>query len=184
LASTCPISSRRGFDDFNQSGRDILFCQPRRLYRRGALHVLGSERTRHVAFLERTVAGIFEDTVRLKPNLSVAVGLRYYWQNYFHDIAHNFAPRLSFAYARSTKSGTVIRGGAGFFFDRSGPAPISDLLHFNGERLKRFIVNSPSYPITPPELAGVPTSVVVLDPRQRIPYTIQYGIGIERQLNE
>ena len=30
---------------------------------------------------------------------------------------------------------------------------------------------------------GVPTSVVVLDPRQRIPYIAQYGIGVERQLN-
>ena len=29
----------------------------------------------------------------------------------------------------------------------------------------------------------VPTGVVVLDSRQRIPYTIQYGLGIERQLN-
>ncbi|HTF67253.1 MAG TPA: hypothetical protein VK638_31700, partial [Edaphobacter sp.] len=102
----------------------------------------------------------------------------------FHDIAHNFAPRLSFAYAPSVKGDTVIRGGAGFFFDRTGPSPISDLLHFNGVRLKRFIVDSPSYPITPPELADVPTSVVLLDPRQRIPYTIQYGIGIERQLTE
>jgi hypothetical protein len=50
-------------------------------------------------------------------------------------------------------------------------------------RLKRFIVDSPSYPITPPELAGVPTSVVELDPRAHIPYTIQFGIGVEQQLN-
>ena len=69
------------------------------------------------------------------------------------------------------------------FFDRTGPSPISDLLHFNGEVLKRFLVNSPSYPITEPELAVVPTSVVVLGPRQRIPYTLQYGVGVEQQLN-
>jgi hypothetical protein len=69
------------------------------------------------------------------------------------------------------------------FFDRTGPSPISDLLHFNGEVLKRFLVNSPSYPITEPELAGVPTSVVVLDPRQRIPDTLQYSVGVEQQLN-
>jgi hypothetical protein len=50
-------------------------------------------------------------------------------------------------------------------------------------RLKKFIVDNPSYPITQPELAMVPTGVVVLDPRQRIPYTIQYGLGVERPLN-
>jgi len=136
-----------------------------------------------VTFVEKTVAGIFEDTTRLRSNLSIAVGVRYYWQNYFHDIAHNFAPRLSFAYAPAAKGTTVIRGGGGFFFDRTGPSPISDLLHFNGVLLKRFILENPTYPVTEPELVGLPTSVVVLDPRQRIPYTIQYGVGIEQQLN-
>ena len=34
----------------------------------------------------------------------------------------------------------------------------------------------------PAQLAGAPTSVVVLDPRLRIPYTVQYSMGIERQV--
>ena len=108
--------------------------------------------------------------------------MRYYWQDYFHDIGHNLAPRFSFAYAPTKKSSTVIRGGAGFFFDRTGPAPIADLLHFDGVRLKRFILENPTYPVTEAGLANQPTSVVVLDPRQRIPYIVQYGLGIERQL--
>jgi hypothetical protein len=178
-----PDISRRGYDDFtNQAGTysfaslaDYTAAQP--------FTYIVQNGQGHVTFLERTVAGILEDNIRLKSNLSVALGVRYYWQNYFHDIAHNVAPRFSFAYAPSPKSKTIIRGGGGFFFDRTGPSPISDLLHFNGVRLKKFIVDNPSYPIMQPELAAVPTGIVVLDPRQRIPYTIQYGLGIERQLN-
>jgi hypothetical protein len=75
-----------------------------------------------------------------------------------------------------------LRGGAGVFYDRSGPRPIADLLHFNGVNLLRFILDNPPYPVTPPDLNGIPTSVVVLDPHARIPYTIQYSAGIERQV--
>jgi hypothetical protein len=137
-----------------------------------------------VVFLEKILSGFVEDNIRLKPNFSLYLGVRYYWQNYFHDDPNNFAPRVSFAYAPTAGSKTVIRGGAGFFYDRTGPSPIGDLLHFNGVNLLRFIVDQPlvSYPINPAVLAQVPTSVVTLDPRQRIPYQIQYSIGIERQV--
>jgi len=128
------------------------------------------------------LSGFFEDSIRLKPNFSLTLGVRYYSQNFFHDDPDNFAPRFGFAYAPTKNSRTVIRGGAGVFYDRTGPRPIADLLHFNGTNLLRFIPVSPVFPETSESLAGVPTSVVTLDPRSRIPYTIQYSIGIERQV--
>lgn len=178
-----PDISRRGFDDFTNQAGTYSFANLADYTASQPFVYLVQSGQGHVAFLEKTVAGIFEDNIRPKSNLSIAIGARYYWQNYFHDIAHNFAPRFSFAWAPSAKSKTVVRGGGGFFFDRTGPSPIADLLHFNGVLLRRYIVDNPSYPIASAQLAGVPTGVVELDPRQRIPYTIQYGVGIERQIN-
>jgi len=177
-----PDISRRGMDDFTNTAGTYTFDSLAAYQKSKPSTYLVQKGQGHVVFLERTVAGFIEDNLRLKPNFSLALGLRYYWQNYFHDDPHNFAPRLAFAYAPKTGGKTVIRGGAGMFFDRSGPRPIADLLHFNGVNLLRFIVANPSYPVTAAQLAAVPASVVVLDPRANIPYSVQYSVGLERQI--
>ncbi len=177
-----PDISRRGFDDFTNQAGAYSFASIADYSAQVPFSYLVQRGQGHVTFLEKTVAGIFEDNVRINPNLSVAGGVRYYWQNYFHDIAHNVAPRFSFAYAPARRGKTVVRGGAGMFFDRTGPAAIADLLHFDGVRLQRFIVLNSSFPATLEQTAAVPTSVVTLDPRARIPYSIQYGVGVERQI--
>lgn len=135
-----------------------------------------------VTFVEKTVAGIFEDTVQFTPRLTAVAGLRYYWQNYFHSVGHNLAPRLDLNFAPSSKIHTVLRAGAGLFFDRSGPLPISDLLLFDGSHLQRRLVLHPSYPATSTEISGTPTSLVALDPRSIIPHSLQFSFGVEQQV--
>ena len=182
-----PDISRRGLDDFtNQLG---TYTYPSLdTYAAGhATTFLLQRGNGHVVFLERVLGVFIEDNIRLKPNFSVYLGMRYYFQNYFHDDANNFAPRFGFAYAPTKRGRTVIRGGAGVFYDRTGPSPIGDLLHFNGVNLLRFIVNNPviqnpGNPTPPP--INVPTSVVVLDPKAGIPYSVQYSVGVERQVTE
>jgi hypothetical protein len=177
-----PDISRRGADDFTNQLGSYTFASLAALQAKAASTVTIQQGNGHLVFLEKTLAGFIEDSIRVNRKFSLTVGLRYYWQNYFHDDPNNFAPRFSLAYAPSTKSKTVFRGGAGVFYDRTGPRPIADLLHFNGINLLRFIVTDPTFPVTPAEIAATPTSIVTLDPRLHIPYRLQYGFAIERQV--
>jgi Carboxypeptidase regulatory-like domain len=179
-----PDISRRGLDDFTNREGTYTFASSADFSAGIPTTYLVQTGQGHVVFLEKVISGFVEDNIRLKPNFSLYLGVRYYWQNYFHDDPNNFAPRISFAYAPAAGGKTVIRGGAGMFYDRTGPSPIGDLLHFNGVNLLRFIVDQPlvAYPINPAVLGQVPTSVVTLDPHSRIPYQIQYSIGVERQI--
>ncbi len=136
------------------------------------------------AFLEKVVGLFIRDEIHVRPNLSVDLGLRYDWQNYFHD-DNNFAPRVSFAYAPGHENRTIIRGGAGVFYDRTGPGPIQDLLRYDGNHLLRVVLTDPGFPspLPPGETAlSQPPSLVRLAPDVTIPFTVQYSAGLERQL--
>jgi Carboxypeptidase regulatory-like domain len=182
-----PDLSRRGSDDFTYQQGAYTFAD---INAYNALQPSGfrvQTGNGHLVFWERIVSGFIEDSVRIKPNFSVTLGLRYYFQNYFNNDPNNFAPRFAFAYAPTPQSKTVFRGGAGVFYDRSGNRAIADLLHYDGTTLLRQFLplqtgGAVPYPVTPADLAGVPTSLVELDPRLRIPYIVQYSLGIERQI--
>jgi hypothetical protein len=63
--------------------------------------------------------------------------------------------------------------------------PIADTLRYNGLLLRRYVITDPDYPDPfPPgeSIAAQPSSIVQLDPKLGIPYTILFGGGLERQL--
>ena len=177
-----PDISRRGADDFTNQLGTYTFANLADFQANLPSTVAIQRGNGHLVFVEKVVAGFIEDSIRVSPQFSVTAGLRYYHQNYFHDDANNFAPRFGFAFAPAKKSKTVLRGGAGLFYDRTGPRAIADVLHFDGVQLRRYLISDPSYPVTPVELAATPTSIVALDPRLHIPYRVQYGFAIERQV--
>jgi hypothetical protein len=126
-----PDLRRRGRDDFTNQSGTYTFATNSDLVAGRAETAVIQRGQGHLVFLEGVLGG-FVDDMRVKPGLSLSLGLRYYWQNYFHDDPNNLAPRLAFAWAPGQQGKTVFRGGAGVFYDRTGPAP-----HFRSLALRR-----------------------------------------------
>lgn len=181
-----PDYSRRGLDNNINQGGTFYFSSLQDYIARRPFSFQQQQGNGHMVFYERIIDGFAQDDIRLRPNLMISVGLRYDWQNYFHD-NNNFAPRFSFAYSPKAGGKTVLRGGAGVFYDRTGPRPIFDILLFNGELLRLYVLPNPGFPDPlggGASLSAQPVSLTRLDPNVRIPYTIQYSFGVERQLQK
>jgi hypothetical protein len=144
--------------------------------------------------------GMFaQDDWRLRPNITVSMGLRYETQNNIHD--HNdWAPRIGIAWApfarKNAPSKTVIRGGFGFFFDRFSENYVESALRNNGYTQQSYQINAGTvaanaallyYPGIPPvsALGGATLSqqnTNVISSSARAPYMMQSAIGLERAL--
>ncbi|MCP5120056.1 MAG: TonB-dependent receptor, partial [bacterium] len=129
------------------------------------------------------LAGFLQDDIRLRDNLSIGLGLRYEHHTYPSD-RDNVAPRFSIAYAPGAKRATVIRAGAGVFYDRISSSAPRDVRLFDGQRLRRVVMSDPGYPNA---LAGggieqQPSSVVRLHPSLGTPRLLNYSLGVERRL--
>ncbi len=178
-----PDLSRRGLDDNTNSNGTFSFSSLQDYVQGRPFSFLQQRGDGHVVFWEKLFGGFFQDEYQLRRNLQVTAGMRYDSHNYLHDY-NNFGPRLSFAYAPRGSRKTVIRGGAGVFYDRTGPVPIFDLLRYDGERLRRFLITDPLFPspFVNGTTATQPTSVVRLDPNLRMPYVFQQSGSVEQQL--
>src|SRR5215212_4094443 len=94
----------------------------------------------------------FQDEWRIRPNLTVTMGMRYENQTNISS-NYNFAPRLFFAWAPggtsvggnpnappSSSPKMVIRGGMGIFYDRFGERATLLVTRFNGVNQQDFRV--------------------------------------------
>ena len=90
------------------------------------------------------------DDWRMRPNLTLSLGLRYENQTNIHDNL-NFAPRVGFAWGidghGNTPAKTVLRGGFGIFYSR---IPLNSTLNaelYNGiTQQSYFITESLVFP--------------------------------------
>jgi hypothetical protein len=135
-----------------------------------------------------------EDDWRPRPNMTLSLGLRFETQNDIHDHA-DFAPRAGLAWGlghgKTTK--TVLRAGFGIFYDRFMQTQILQAERLNGISQQEFIFNQPDFFPNNPSCLGsaggcqglaTPPNIYQIDPNLRAPYTIQTGVGLERQLSK
>ena len=179
-----PEWSRRGIVNHSNFGTTYFFSSLQDYASQHPYAFRQQAGSGEVLFWQQEVGAFVQDDYRLRPNLSLSLGLRYNWQNHLRD-HRQFAPRIAFAYSPEKSRKTVLRGGAGVFYDRTGAGPIGDLTLYNGLTLQNYLIKNPTYPspfINGGSLADFPTDVVQFDPSIHEPYSIQYNLAVERQL--
>jgi Carboxypeptidase regulatory-like domain len=131
-----------------------------------------------------------QDDWRVRPNMTLSLGLRFESQTDIHDHA-DFAPRLGFAWGlgHGAAPKTVLRAGVGFFYDRFQQAQVLQAERLNGVNQVQYVVPNPDfYPNIPPPsaVAGSQTfpTIYQIDPNLHAPYTIQSAVGLERQMTK
>lgn len=193
------LSDATGTWDFDSAG-DFLANLPSR-FRQSFL----STSTQHNVY-----TGLFmQDEWRLKPNLVLSYGLRYENETVVAD-RNNFAPRVAFSYDPFKTGKTVIRGGAGMFYNRALLRTIDDFtlgkqqLFFDSNTLvdpvtgkvmtntqrRAFLAANLNFPQTLTVDSPVVTQFGVLnsgftrrlDPKLRIPESYQANLGFEREI--
>jgi len=147
----------------------------------------------HFIYHQQEMGGFVQDQFKVNSRFAITPGLRYDWQNFLANRRLGFSPRVSFAWILNEDTKTVVRGGGGIYYDRVGSGPLLDLARYQDARrhsvmLSQNLENPPAGCFAAKDIAtcaaSQPPMEAELAPDTKIPYQIQYGISIERQLGE
>lgn len=192
------LSDASGTFNFDSAG-DFLAAIPSRF--RQNFQTSSTQRNTYLGFFAH-------DEVRLKPNLTVSFGLRWEEETIVAD-HNNFGPRFAAAYDPFKSGKTVIRLGAGIFYNRALLRTIDDFTLGAQQRFfdtndlfdptgqssaadyqRQFIRDNITFPHVLTEDAAIVRQFGVLntgfsrrlDPTLRIPESYQANVGFEREL--
>jgi hypothetical protein len=134
-------------------------------------------------FSQWKFAAYAQDDIKLWQNFTLSPGLRYETQTHLEGY-NNFAPRLGFAWSPFKSRSTVIRGGAGVFYQQLGEAQFGEALRYDGIHQRQLIIQNPRFPNPFGDLSmtALPTSVYRLASDLRTPYQLNGALGVERRL--
>jgi hypothetical protein len=136
--------------------------------------------------------GVFvADDWRIRPNLTLSLGLRYEMQTNIHDW-RDIAPRIGIAWApagagASSRPKTVLRAGFGTFYDRFALSNTLTADRYNGIVQQEFIVPNPDFFPMIPSLSSLAAfqsnqAIQEVSSTLRAPYILQSAFTLERQL--
>ena len=175
--------------DSDAGGGTSIYISGIEQYRRTLLNLPGGVPTRFTVTRGRSdvevnqwrLAGFVQDAWRVRPNVSLTLGLRYEAQTAPTDRI-SFAPRLGIAYSPDAKQRWVLRGRAGLFYDRVADALTLEASRLDGVRQQQFFVDAPSFSDPLGGEVSPVTTTRRLDLDLRPPTSSQMHVEVERQL--
>ena len=147
----------------------------------------------HFVYHQQEMGAFIQDQFKMNSRFSITPGIRYDWQNFLATRLLGFAPRVSFAWVLDESSKTVVRGGGGIYYDRFGSGPLLDLVRYENARRRavQISLNPANLPPTGcvpitncTAITDQPPNLAQLAPHAALPYQMQYGLSIERQLGQ
>jgi hypothetical protein len=136
----------------------------------------------HAAFNLYEVSGFVQDETVLRRRVTLTSGVRFDRQSTVGR--NNVSPRLALAFVPTANARTVVRGGAGIFYDNLPRSATTRSLLLDGIRLRETVIADPSYPS--PSRSGVlvspPASTIRIAPDIRSPRTEQASIAVEHEV--
>jgi hypothetical protein len=188
------VGQFENIDSLERYRRTLLFMQLG--YTPAAIRALGGGATQFsintgmpALFVDQFDAGLFVgDDWRVRPNVTLSLGLRYEVQTNIHDW-RDWAPRVAVAWAPAAKGAkplTVLRAGFGMFYDRFALANTLTTERYNGIVQQQEVVSDPDFFGTAGSVTVAPTAttkvVQEISSNLRAPYILQSAVTLERQL--
>ncbi len=150
----------------------------------------------YLSFYQMDFGPFVQDDWRVRPNLTLSVGLRWESQTNIPDHS-DWAPRFSFAWSPDAhgangRAKTVIRGGWGYFYDRFAVTNVETAYRYDASNQLLYTLNRPTMydaafdtPIPIADLTAATANVAQkyqIDSRLKAPRLMQTSLSVERQL--
>jgi hypothetical protein len=133
-------------------------------------------------------AAFFGDDWRIRPNLTVSLGVRYEAQTNMRDWT-DVAGRAAVAWApgKARSSHTVVRAGFGVFYERFALANTLAARRYDGVVQQQYVVPDPNFYPAIPDMASLSAFqsgqvVQQVSSGLRAPYILQSALTLERQI--
>lgn len=188
LAPITSIERYRRTLEFQKLGLRALQI---RLLGGGATQFTISAGEPYLSVSQLDVGAFVGDDWRVRPNLTLSMGLRYETQTNIHDW-RDLAPRIGVAWAPEAAKGntrpkTVLRAGFGTFYDRFSLSNTLTTQRYNGVIQQQYVVSNPDFFRTIPPISVIagfqsPQTIQQISRTLRAPYIMQSSLIVERQL--